>query len=883
MDDSSDVHRFTLDGSEWSPDHPAVHIETLINSAGEARASMLRHPDYPFVDVVTEHGGWTDQNPQHRHDPLEGGLRTLALAYLQQLKGRFGLDEVINWLGPGSGPQGFGWLELRWGHSVPEPESDPRLSFWVERMAPSDGRSGARDRSVVLLAGNRAQGEGSQQIALGYGIGLRIVMHAVQTDIEGQWQVRITGASFADLHRGVAPTQPWLRDMIPARLADWLKQARGLFGFARLESSVSLDGIWQADNGDIHLTGTGRLADSSGRVYAWGARSTPSDKSTNMAREFMVELVTHAAPPLKVFLDDPASRGRANNARLRWPTRQADPLDSYRDPTSSLPQPRPLADPKKRFEVRQSRLGNPQGDPDQVQMVPSKNLPLRSDPLAAVHAYVRGDEFFDRLDAYGLRPDLYFKLARLPLLLRHRAPLKGANDGMAVNAQVGPDGPGINLLLPRDGLPRPQLQVRFGAASLSHRDLQPNDHGQARVQYLGLAADQRWAWHEFGHVLAFAGTGQLEHPFAHSAGDGLAAIIADPSSRLGRDAAVRGHTFPWVRINRRHDRNATLGWCWCGRRNTRRSLLPSDRPFAYGGYFAEQLLSTSLFRLYQAIGGDTLGSGGAATAEMRSASDYVVYLVMRAIALLGPHAVTPARSADQFVAALIDADIGTRLWEIDANWHDETAQKIRRIGGMVHKVIRWAFERQGLDAVDDPKETMNGPGRPPQVDIYIPGLGPRAGGGYEPMALPTLNDQVASQPWHARASAITAKADGLHITVGHRGRVAADQVGIQVWVSAAGQPRVWQPLAAAQPAQASIAPGGTQTFVVPASVGSVALAQGRYVVLAAATCPGDRANSDPAAGLPCAWPGSPPADDRELTDLVANDNNLGLRTLVWPG
>jgi hypothetical protein len=37
-----------------------------------------------------------------------------------------------------------------------------------------------------------------------------------------------------------------------------------------------------------------------------------------------------------------------------------------------------------------------------------------------------------------------------------------------------------------------------------------------------------------------------------------------------------------------------------------------------------------------------------------------------------------------------------------------------RIGGCVHKVIRWAFEAQGLY-----RSFTNAPGYPPPVDIFI--------------------------------------------------------------------------------------------------------------------------------------------------------------------
>jgi hypothetical protein len=50
----------------------------------------------------------------------------------------------------------------------------------------------------------------------------------------------------------------------------------------------------------------------------------------------------------------------------------------------------------------------------------------------------------------------------------------------------------------------------------------------------------------------------------------------------------------------------------------------------------------------------------------------------------------------------------------------------------------------------------------------------------------------------------------------------------------------------------------------------------RYLLLAEATCDADRANSDPATGLPCSREKTP------LADLVANDNNLGLVVVPYP-
>ena len=174
----------------------------------------------------------------------------------------------------------------------------------------------------------------------------------------------------------------------------------------------------------------------------------------------------------------------------------------------------------------------------------------------------------------------------------------------------------------------PELEVSFGWAELAHRSRLQNRAKRWRAQPLGLAADERWAWHEFGHVLNYASFGELEFRFAHSAGDALAAIVTDPEACRKGVPGDRFRTFPWIFVPRRHDRAAMRGWCWCGRRSLTRlsppgadtSLLP------HLGYFEEQLLSSSLFRLYQCIGGED-----ANLAVRRSASDYCVYLVMRAI------------------------------------------------------------------------------------------------------------------------------------------------------------------------------------------------------------------------------------------------------------
>ena len=58
-------------------------------------------------------------------------------------------------------------------------------------------------------------------------------------------------------------------------------------------------------------------------------------------------------------------------------------------------------------------------------------------------------------------------------------------------------------------------------------------------------------------------------------------------------------TFPWVNIGRRHDRTVAAAGA---------GAAPND----VGGYIDEQILSTTHFRIYRSIGGDSPPLGSAA-------------------------------------------------------------------------------------------------------------------------------------------------------------------------------------------------------------------------------------------------------------------------------
>lgn len=207
-------------------------------------------------------------------------------------------------------------------------------------------------------------------------------------------------------------------------------------------------------------------------------------------------------------------------------------------------------------------------------------------------------------------------------------------------------------------------------------------------EMVGIADDVRVVIHEFGHALLWDHVESPNFGFAHSAGDALGAILMDPESV----APDRFLSFPWPQfptgpMDRRHDRSVTAGWGWFG------SMYNTQ-------YNGEQVLSTSLFRLYLSVGGDSPHP-----ADRAWASRYVSYLIIKAIGTL----TSTTNDPEVFVTALKNADLTPTLFE-------------GHPGGALHKVIRWAFEKQGLfqpDAVPGTATPVTHEGNPPEVDVYI--------------------------------------------------------------------------------------------------------------------------------------------------------------------
>jgi hypothetical protein len=405
-----------------------------------------------------------------------------------------------------------------------------------------------------------------------------------------------------------------------------------------------------------------------------------------------------------VFPVDPRSQSAQPEPGPYRPGTELDSYAAYR-PLPDLTTPAPGGDWRlegTRVHVAQNNpLGiSPPAEPGRL-----FDYTTRTDHFAGVSAYRHCDAAFRMVAALGFPLAEYFRpnhdAGKFPIRVVHRAPIppgRGLFDGRTVNAQVT-----------RDPSPHVVGEMLFALGDLTDAVANP----------IGIAADARFTWHELGHVLLVAATGELEFRFAHSAGDALAAVICDLDSQVAASpqlAPWRGVTFPWVEALRRHDHRAEDGWAWHGSLYDVATYGEIRDP---AGYRAEQIVSATLFRLYLALGGAAELSGGqTAYLARRAAAAYTAYLIVRAIRGLGSASMTPVLDAYGLAGALMDADVGTVSLLPDEGLFAPFPARPRR-GGAAHKVVRWAFERQGLYAPPTGRRPWNDRGDAEPVDVYI--------------------------------------------------------------------------------------------------------------------------------------------------------------------
>lgn len=281
-----------------------------------------------------------------------------------------------------------------------------------------------------------------------------------------------------------------------------------------------------------------------------------------------------------------------------------------------------------------------------------------ADGFAGVNAYYHCNLFFEYIESLGVDVQTYFANTVFPIPTDARAKNNDVNASCGGNAA----GNGVGNLL-------------FGLVEAGNT--------------VGIAADLRVVWHEFGHALLWNHVNSPNFGFAHSAGDAMACIYADPSNQC----PDKGLTFPFMTAsnpafgNRRNDRTVQQGWAWFG-------------PQYNTQYNGEQVLSSTLFRAYLSTGG-----GSEILAYRQFASQYMFYLIVQGCGLLTQTTRDPAVYAE----ALKTADMNCQDFML----------KTRQAGGTNYKVIRWSFMQQGLYQPPGTQPPILQIGQPPAVDIYI--------------------------------------------------------------------------------------------------------------------------------------------------------------------
>ncbi|MCX6631386.1 MAG: hypothetical protein NTW28_27550 [Candidatus Solibacter sp.] len=456
------------------------------------------------------------------------------------------------------------------------------------------------------------------------------------------------------------------------------------------------------------------------------------------------------------------------------------------------------------------------------------NFNARTNNFSAVNAYYHCDRFFRLMESMGFTLAGFFGAGTaFPNAVDHRgfgSPAQPA--GNIINAHCLGTAGGAGI-----------LQTTFALADTS--DI---------ANPLGIACDYRVVLHELaGHGVLYPHVHGPNFGFAHSAGDSIAVITCDPDTH----APDRFLSFPWVDIGRRHDRTPAAGFGWSGNI----ALHPFNNALDGGGYNNEQILSSTLFRFYLSIG------GGSTSLSMRQfAARYAVYLILRAISTLTP-ATNPSNAAG-FATALMNADLG--------DWTTEG-----HAGGAYGKVIRWAFEKQGLYQPAGTPVPNNNVGSPPAVDVYVED-GRHGEYQFQP------NHWSCHAIWNRRLNdgltthqePIVGVTNFAFVKIKNRGTQAATGVVVKAFHAnpAAGlvYPNDWQPMTTAQLPAANVPPNSSAEITVgpfqwvPSAIGHECM----FMVVSAN---GDASNvGNMTAG-----------DSIPEWRLVPNDNNIGQRN-VFP-
>jgi hypothetical protein len=267
-----------------------------------------------------------------------------------------------------------------------------------------------------------------------------------------------------------------------------------------------------------------------------------------------------------------------------------------------------------------------------------------------------------------------------------------------------------------------------------------------------------------------------------------------------------------------------------------------------GGYLSEEILSTTHFRIYRSLGGDSTD-----LVRRQFAARATIYLILRAVGTLTP--VSNPSTAAQFLNALVAADAG--------DWTSEGLA-----GGAYNKVLRWAFEKQNLNG-----------GARPAVDVYI---NDGRGGEYPHQPVHWANGSVwnrlSPDDMEGHQNAAVGVTNYAYCKVRNRGTSIANDVIVRGYhcLPSAGVtwPTDMQPMTTASIPVGTIAANDMEEKIVgPFSWTPNANAWGHDCMMMIASATGDPSNVDLLGA------GETYADWR----LVPHDNNVGQRNVVLTG
>ncbi len=901
-------------GREPGPEHAWLRFQTL--NVGDRRAVVAAHVQVPYVVDVGGAVSSLDQiAPFVAHNYL-----TRLNTYLK-CKNGIGLGVPPSWLEALDPSKAAHFGTIRWLPIWPSPgggnlDAKPRLASW--NLSRTDDHE--LPAQIMMVAAEVYADDGT---VLSYDVGVTVPMTVVDLD-EGRRQLivrsvnielpRVGQRSFTEIAAAVDPEyQPAFFFFAETALTGAMR-SEALLGNIALSSGVKADTL-AID--ELRFTADWRPSNRTVLFVGKALGSPPSNRS-NVSHEVVSEiifpqkdqfkpgvvetkrspLVTHAAPgDAEVFRRTPpgwfddAAPDAEYSYRLRRPGRKDSVLEDYRILETIKPTANVVLNEPGYFEVRLCpnivKADNGVGGTVKSVRLPGTSWPApRRDDFSAISAYRNSRMFFDMLESFGLTPQTLVVRAQQEVQIFYRSGIYPGpgGDGRTINAQVAFDCRNREL---------PFVDMRFAIAQ--HNRWARPDGGWA--QPLGIATSGRWVLHEFGHYLLAARLGKLEFDFAHSAGDAMAAVFFDPLSRLadtrgGVSEKFRGYTYPLVFTTRRHDREVGLGWAWYGTLNRSALSVSSGGCNDKKGYLTEQILSSSVFRLYRCLGGDTKTGEAPDRYTRRRAAHMTLFLLVRAIAGFGP---SPS-VAECLELAMETAGIGmmTRL-PVPSDNHPERLPDAWE-PALTHKTVRWAFEAQGMFPAD-PGRDHNAPGSPPPVDLFVADQRPTriayssgvvayGAGSYVPVSL----DWAGERLW-------TIDPGAMRIEIGNRGSYPVHDAQLRIWIGSADRPpeKVRWDLDSVIDWHVAIGPfpvvlegNGIQTVELPPEVEEELrqLTAPMLLVLVEVSTPYDVANTDPSACLPSAVPDGQsgntalPTIPRRLADLVANDNNLGLMVFI---